>query len=56
MFPLNTSPFRSLLHGYIAALILIIFILQFTYVLRQYCGTHTCHIYTTIHLYYRSLN
>ena len=43
----------SPLHGNIAALILIVFMLQFTYALWQYCGTHTYHIYATIHLYYR---
>ena len=32
-----------------------IFMLQFTYVLRQYCGTHTYCIYATIHLYYKSI-
>ena len=42
-------------HGNIAALILILFMLQFTYVLRHYCGTHTYCVYATIHLYYRSL-
>ena len=55
MYHLNASSFGSLLHGNITALILIIFILQFTYVLRQYCTTHTYHIYATIHLFYRSI-
>ena len=55
MYHLNASSFGSPLHGNIAALILIIFMLQFTYVLRQYCSTHTYHIYATIHLYYRSV-
>ena len=29
--------------------------LQITYVLRQYCGTHTYYIYVIIQLYYRSI-
>ena len=55
MYHLNASSFGSLLYGNIAALILIIFMLQFTYVLRQYCGTHTYCIHATIHLFYRSI-
>ena len=55
MYHLNASSFGSLLHGNIAALILIIFMLQFTYVLRQCCGIHTYHTYATTHLYYRSM-
>ena len=55
MYHLNASSFGSHLHGNIAALILIIFMLQFTYVLRHYGGTHTYCIYATIHLFYRSI-
>ena len=55
MYHLNASSFGSHLHGNIAAPILIVFKLQFMYVLRQYCGTHTYHIYATIHLYHRSI-
>ena len=54
MYHLNASSFGSLLHGNIAALILIAFMLQFTYVLRQYCGTHTYCIHAAIHLFYGS--
>ena len=55
MYHLKASSFGSLLHGNIAALILIVFLLQFTFNLRWYCSTHTYHVYATIHLYYRSI-
>ena len=55
MYHLNASSFGFLLHGNIAALIMIIFMPQFTYVLRQYCDTQPYCIYATIQLYYISI-